>query len=51
MERKKQRGQAQNVAYTKKDATYDKQAKVVLGNRQMLAPILQRVVPEFRDVS
>lgn len=51
MKRKKPHGQAQNVAYTKKDATYDKQAKVVLGNRQMLAPILQRVVPEFRDVS
>lgn len=51
MKRKKPHGQAKNVAYTKKDATYDKQAKVVLGNRQMLAPILQRVVPEFRDVS
>lgn len=51
MRRTKQRGNAQNVTYTKADATYDKQAKAMLANRQMLALVLQRVVPEFRDVS
>ena len=51
MKRKKRRGQAQTAAYTETDRTYDKTAKAVLGNRQMLAPIVQRVVPEFRDIS
>ena len=40
MRRTKQRGNAQNVTYTKADATYDKQAKAMLANRQMLAPVL-----------
>ncbi len=51
MKRKKRRGQAQTAAHTETDRTYDKTAKAVLGNRQMLAPIVQRVVPEFRDIS
>ena len=51
MRRKKRRGNAQVATYTEEDATYDKQAKTVLGNRQMLAPVVKRVVPEFHDVS
>ena len=52
MRRKRQRKTAQAAAaYTEEDRTYDKAAKVVLGNRQMLAPVVQRVVPEFHDVS
>ena len=51
MKRKKRRGQAQTAAYTETDRTYDKTAKAVLGNRQMLAPVVQRVVPEFHDIS
>lgn len=45
MRRTRQHGSAQNAAYTKADATYDTQAKAMLANRQMLAPVLQRVVP------
>ena len=51
MRRKRRRKTAQAAAYTQEDRTYDKTAKAVLGNRQMLAPIVQRVVPEFREVS
>ena len=51
MRQKKQRRNVQTAAYTEAEWTYDKQAKAVLGNRQMLAPIVQRVVPEFRNVS
>ena len=51
MKKKKRRGQAQAAAYTETDRTYDKAAKAVLGNRQMLAPVVQRVVPEFHDIS
>jgi len=51
MKRKKRRGQAQTAAYTETDRTYDKTAKAVLGNRQMLAPVVQRVVSEFHDIS
>ena len=51
MRRKEHRGNAQTAAYTENDRTYDKQAKAMLGNRQMLAPVVKRVVPEFHDVS
>lgn len=51
MRRKKHRENAQTAAYTETDWTYDKQAKAMLGNRQMLAPVVKRVVPEFHDVS
>ena len=33
------------------DMTYDKAAKEVLALRQILAPILKRLVPEFQSLS
>ncbi len=51
MKREGRRKQSQAATYTETDWTYDKQAKAVLGNRQILAPIIKRVAPEFHDVS
>lgn len=47
----KQRRRRKKQVALSEDMTYDKAAKEVLALRQILAPILKRLVPEFRMLS